>query len=554
MALLKLQTLKPVRVIIILLLTTLPYIVQSQSNSAQDPANANALTTIFYFDSNSDCNGPIRQLYGFEGTIRGFDITSTRLGPKSCTIRLQSTGQFVGTVLEIEVKAMTIRDRTTLVSIYDGDGSQISLISYDYNTDNQNKKLILTSGDTATFIMIRDNVNSFNFDIEIKINPRRGSIDPGYENNYGSGYFFDKFSQPTIVGMIGGFYSLIVVICTAIIIKFCCKYHKLDKKWETQQLSTIKPGAVFESKSQPSNAWSVEMKQSQGPGSQFSVGVINPHSRKTGVHNDDGDSVLYNGDALQKKRLMTLERDKSRPSHASNNTSFTDPEDDSDHFVEKIITPRVKSRNKQLPSYDHALSSQTSDHSSDEGSEVSTSESSIRKRPLSSEEERSEKSTATCTQSETESDRSGHRARTHKHKGKPQKSRKIYSNKNDSIPSTSNNSHQQLPQHQMQQVSYGAYPPGQFVPVMVGPNQFQQVAMVPSAQPVNYPEQAAAPPKSQVHPTEPPVYSYLVRRGYTPLDARSSSAVITSSTQRPGGGHLQDPELRLESGVEYMRR
>uniref|UniRef100_A0A0B6ZGT5 CUB domain-containing protein n=1 Tax=Arion vulgaris TaxID=1028688 RepID=A0A0B6ZGT5_9EUPU len=501
MALLKLQTLKPVRVIIILLLTTLPYIVQSQSNSAQDPANANALTTIFYFDSNSDCNGPIRQLYGFEGTIRGFDITSTRLGPKSCTIRLQSTGQFVGTVLEIEVKAMTIRDRTTLVSIYDGDGSQISLISYDYNTDNQNKKLILTSGDTATFIMIRDNVNSFNFDIEIKINPRRGSIDPGYENNYGSGYFFDKFSQPTIVGMIGGFYSLIVVICTAIIIKFCCKYHKLDKKWETQQLSTIKPG-----------------------------------------------------DALQKKRLMTLERDKSRPSHASNNTSFTDPEDDSDHFVEKIITPRVKSRNKQLPSYDHALSSQTSDHSSDEGSEVSTSESSIRKRPLSSEEERSEKSTATCTQSETESDRSGHRARTHKHKGKPQKSRKIYSNKNDSIPSTSNNSHQQLPQHQMQQVSYGAYPPGQFVPVMVGPNQFQQVAMVPSAQPVNYPEQAAAPPKSQVHPTEPPVYSYLVRRGYTPLDARSSSAVITSSTQRPGGGHLQDPELRLESGVEYMRR
>ncbi|BFZ10814.1 hypothetical protein BsWGS_13851 [Bradybaena similaris] len=564
--------------LILALLTAIVHVTHGQSNVGQDPESINALNTIYYFDSNSDCNGPKKQLNGFQGTIRGNDITSTRLGPQSCIIKVQSASQFDGTILDIELKAMNILDCSTVVSIYDGDGTNLILMSFDCHSYlNMYKRRFQTTGDTATFQMKRENLNSFNFDIEIKIDPIRGGTNPGYENNFGSGYFFDKFPQSTIVGMIGGFYGLILAICIIIIIQFGCKYMKLNKKWEIQQLATIKKGAAFDSKSQASNVWSVEMKQSRGPASQYSNYRTDPYMDKPKKPIDDGDKNVYNNvDTLQTQRLVGVEKEKPKSQYVSSNASFSEPEDDSDHFVEKVITPRVKTNKrwqpKRPPSYSEAVSDHASNASSDEESQVSGSESTIRKRPLSSDESRSEKSGSSYTQSETGSEAASSRssnnssraeaARAQREKRKLHKSKIPNSDSHDGRIHRPHREHQQATQPQsmpaaqyhMQQVPYGVYPSGQFVPVMVGPNQFQQVAIPPNFPPPSYSDEQAAAQGSQVHLTDPPVYSYLVQRGYKPLDARSGAATSVAGSHRAGRGRSEDPELRLDSGVEYMRR
>ncbi|BFZ10813.1 hypothetical protein BsWGS_13852 [Bradybaena similaris] len=520
----RMMMMKRKTMLILALLTAIVHVTHGQSNVGQDPESINALNTIYYFDSNSDCNGPKKQLNGFQGTIRGNDITSTRLGPQSCIIKVQSASQFDGTILDIELKAMNILDCSTVVSIYDGDGTNLILMSFDCHSYlNMYKRRFQTTGDTATFQMKRENLNSFNFDIEIKIDPIRGGTNPGYENNFGSGYFFDKFPQSTIVGMIGGFYGLILAICIIIIIQFGCKYMKLNKKWEIQQLATIKKV-----------------------------------------------------DTLQTQRLVGVEKEKPKSQYVSSNASFSEPEDDSDHFVEKVITPRVKTNKrwqpKRPPSYSEAVSDHASNASSDEESQVSGSESTIRKRPLSSDESRSEKSGSSYTQSETGSEAASSRssnnssraeaARAQREKRKLHKSKIPNSDSHDGRIHRPHREHQQATQPQsmpaaqyhMQQVPYGVYPSGQFVPVMVGPNQFQQVAIPPNFPPPSYSDEQAAAQGSQVHLTDPPVYSYLVQRGYKPLDARSGAATSVAGSHRAGRGRSEDPELRLDSGVEYMRR
>ncbi|XP_059139739.1 uncharacterized protein LOC131927886 isoform X1 [Physella acuta] len=238
------------RVAVGLVFLLLAQLVVGQNNPAltnNDPINSNINANTFYFDSNSDCNGPIRELYGLEATIRGNDLSSQRLGPATCTIVLRSTSQFEGTVLDIEVKAMNILDCTTQVAIYDGDGAQILLMSHDCrSSQNQFQKRFLTSGNTATFIMTRPNVNSYNFDIEIKIYPVRAGSDTNYENGYGSSnpFAFYKFPHEGIVGMIGGFYAAIIGICIIVIIYKNRSFQGLNKEWETHQLATLKTEEV----------------------------------------------------------------------------------------------------------------------------------------------------------------------------------------------------------------------------------------------------------------------------------------------------------------------
>ncbi|CAG5126150.1 unnamed protein product [Candidula unifasciata] len=559
----------------IVLLTAVVRVTLGQLNTAQDGANANAANTIYYLDSNSDCNGPTRELFGFEATIRGNDISTTRLGPKSCVIRLRSSGQFQGMVLDIEVKAMNIQDCSTVVTIFDGDENSLQLMSFDCKSNFlMYKKRFQTTGDTATFQMKRENLNSYNFDIEIKVSPIRGGTKPGYENNFGYGYFFDKFPQQTIVAMIGGFYGLILAICVAIFIQCCCKYQKLNKQWEVQQLATIKKGAAFDTRSQASNVWSVEMKPSKGPGSQYSDYKTDPPLGKTMKRIDDGNAHVYNNvDTLQTQRLMGAEKEKPKSQYVSSNASFTEPEEDSDHFVEKVITPRVKTnrswQRKRPPSYAEAVSDHISDPSSEEESEVSGSDSTVKKRPPSSSESRSERSGSSYTQSETESEavssRSSHASRDQGARAQ-RENRRPHHHHHGRISEDHRHRHQPelkraaqpqpvpAAQLHMQQVPYGAYPSGQFVPVMVGPNQFQQMAMAPNFPPPGYSDEQAAVQGSHIQPTDPPVYSYLVQRGYRPLDARSGSAPSMAGSHRAGGGQLEDSDLRLDSGVEYMKR
>ncbi|XP_059179446.1 uncharacterized protein LOC131958432 isoform X1 [Physella acuta] len=569
------------RVAVGLVFLLLAQLVVGQNNPAltnNDPINSNINANTFYFDSNSDCNGPIRELYGLEATIRGNDLSSQRLGPATCTIVLRSTSQFEGTVLDIEVKAMNILDCTTQVAIYDGDGAQILLMSYDCrSSQNQNQKRFLTSGNTATFIMTRQNVNSYNFDIEIKINPVRAGSDPNYENGYGSSnpFAFYKFPQEGIVGMIGGFYAAIIGICIIVIIYKNRSFQGLNKEWETHQLATLKTGISFDAKSQmtqQSQISTLNGPYNRGPASQYSRGTTQTQPRKPPPPSEDGDSaVYYNDDTFQKRRLMKEENEKSRP-------RYNQPvEDAPDNFKERVIVSRVKGRSKQPPSYNDALSDSASERSSDEESEATSSNSTVRKRPPSSSEderserssrrsrstERSSRSSRSPTPSETESEEVSEsdgdsRYSNRRHKARKPKPKKPQAKAGPSRKPPQQQQQQPYPRQpvpQMQPMPYGAYPPGQFVPMMAGPPHVQPVPMVPGYPPPRYPvnQRDMAPRGPQVQPTDIPVYSYLVQRGYKPIDLNNSQGSVPES-QGSGGGRLEEPDLRLDSGVEYMRR
>ena len=284
-------------------------------------------------------------------------------------------------------------------------------------------------------------------------------------------------------------------------------------------------------------------------------------------------------------RRLTTERDGVRPRYATTNFSYADrEEDDPDHFEEKVITPRSRpinrrreTRSSRPPSYAEAVSDDASQQSSEE---EYSSDASIGKKSLSSEEARSRSSRSTGsetpTQSESENSDSesssrrrryrrdrerGARARRLPPAVKTPKSRGKTRRDSSNASETESNStrfsrqHQQQPLHQqpapvpMGHMPYGA--PGQFVPVMAAPFQ-----MMPSYPPPQYPPEterqtaSRPPPPLQVHPTEPPVYSYLVQRGYTPLDQLSAASHPSSQ-----GSHRQEePDTRLSSGVDYMRR
>lgn len=106
----------------------------------------------------------------------------------------------------------------------------------------------------------------------------------------------------------------------------------------------------------------------------------------------------------------------------------------------------------------------------------------------------------------------------------------------------------------------GGYPmvPGQFMPVMTAPQQqqFRPVAVGPGYPPPNYPG-GVRPLQSNIKPTDPPVYSYLVQRGYRPLDEPQSAASSLNTSQHSDSRLLQTDESEtnnLHSGVEYMKR
>uniref|UniRef100_A0A2C9KKE3 CUB domain-containing protein n=1 Tax=Biomphalaria glabrata TaxID=6526 RepID=A0A2C9KKE3_BIOGL len=563
---------------LLVMLLMFHHIVETQINPADDPNNVNAASNLFFFDRKSDCNGPIRNLYGLQGTIRGSDLASQLLGPKECMIRLKSEGQFDGIVLDIEVKAMNILDCLTTVTIYDGDGKQNILMSYDCRSgESLNKRRFYSSGNTATFVMNRENVNSYSFDIEIIVLPVRASQDPNYENNYGkeNPYAFDKFPQEYIVGMLSGFYLFVVVVCLVVIFRTCFQFRVLNKKWETQQLATLKASSAYDVRSQmtsPSQMTSIDQIKSHGPSSQYSRGTTQPTARKAPPSEDGDSGVYYNDDINQKRRLVNEQRVNAKPT----NSVYSEPEEAPESFREKIIIPtKHKGKNRrQPPSYDEAVS----DQSSDEGSQASSNSSLPRKRPPSSDEERSVKSkssewsksttrtrsTRTASSSETESEESHSEASSSGHQARAQrkKPKKQSEPKRSQQPPPQKQTRQHMPLPQMQQPPrmqqpfvrpppmYSAYPPGQYVPIMSGP-QFQPV---PGAYPPpRYPVQPQPSRGLQVEPTDAPVYSYLVQRGYKPIDPASISQ-NSSDSHRSGGRRLEESDLRLDSGVEYMKR
>jgi len=548
------------------------------NNNNNDPTNQQASSNTYYFDRNSDCNKGTRNIYGTEATIYGHGTGTAQTGPESCTIKIKSEQQFSGTILQIEVRSMSIRDCDTYVSVYDGDGAQLLLNNYDCKSGNQvNRRTMKTSGNTATFVMTRRDTDQFNYNVQIIINPIRGGLVPGEENSWGDDFYFDKFEQKSIVGMIGGLYLVILIACSFCIGQKWRSYKGLTKSWETHQLAAMKTNAGFEGQSQttgPTHAWSTA--HSRPPPSQYSRTHTDAYSRKHGLESEDGESGVFRYDDDFQKRQLMNERSRGRsgpPTYASKNDSYMEPEDAEDTFTEKVITPRVHTRRnrgkngRRPPSYEDATHSESEEESEEEESE---SEESTRKTRLSSEESDATSDCESDSESEEESDDNSRRGRgarggrwKPKHdkrkKSKKASSRDSHDSRDsrdtrDSRSTAASRRHPP-PGHPgpPPPMAYPAYPPGQFVPVMAGPPQFQPVQMMPAYPPQPYQGAPAQGPPTgpPIQPTDPPVYSYLVRRGYTPLDAQSQGSGLS---QRSGAGRVEEPETRLSSGVEYMRR
>ena len=276
------------------------------------------------------------------------------------------------------------------------------------------------------------------------------------------------------------------------------------------------------------------------------------------------------------------------PTYASRNASYIEPEEAEDNFKEKIITPRVHRRKKRHsgrpPSYDDAMSDPPSEVSSseEEESEESSDESVKKRRPSSDEESDSNKSDTESEEETEEEDsdadsrhgaaRGGRRRRTgrsnnhHKPKSSKPSSRDSRDSRDtrDGVgrPYRRNGNATSAHPAPMPYPSYPAvppgYPPGQFVPVMTGPPpQYQPVPIIsPMVPPQQISEDThphlSEPRQPNVQPTDPPVYSYLVRRGYNPIDATSNGSGSVAGSQMSRS--REEPDQRLSTGVEYMRR
>ena len=82
-----------------------------------------------YLDSNADCNGPVREIYGQTVRVIGHGAVQEQQGPQSCSLTLKSTANFDHTNIRLSIVAATIRDCDVRLTIYDGDVGQGTLVS-----------------------------------------------------------------------------------------------------------------------------------------------------------------------------------------------------------------------------------------------------------------------------------------------------------------------------------------------------------------------------------------------------------------------------------------
>lgn len=78
------------------------------------------LVITVFLDSNADCNGPVRELYGQTARVIGHGAVQVQQGPRSCTLTLRSSSNYDKTNLYLEIVAATIRDPDVRLTIYDG--------------------------------------------------------------------------------------------------------------------------------------------------------------------------------------------------------------------------------------------------------------------------------------------------------------------------------------------------------------------------------------------------------------------------------------------------
>lgn len=557
---------------LLLLLALVTPVGRGQSN------NKDIVAESFLLDSNRDCNGPVRQINKQTVTVKGHGAIQEQQAPTSCTLTLRAISNFDHTQLILQVSAANIIDCDVKLVIYDGDPGQGTLRGYDCRTPQKpNERDFITTGDVVSFVLTRKNVFSSQYDIEILVKPLDGGSRPDNEGDLGDswGFFREKLENDIAIGIVGAAFLLVIIIAVIVVIFCYRRYLGKNKPWEQHQLSVFRPAhSIYETKSKmsdtSSDVWTSNVSRGGGR-MEPPRRRIEPNGRMARPSEDE-DSVFDDAsDIAPKKYLMEQDRRHERRRErerernrgrggrdfGSQNSSYVLADDDhpQDTYVERIIEPRVRpGRLHKPPSYDEAMN-ESETEKSDIDEDDSEDDDDVGKKGSS--EEESEEASSEPEEEEEEDDEEEEEdggavapKPAPRPRGNPPPPPGAVPLQPGMQP------HPAYPGYPP--MGYmGGYPmaPGQFVPVMAAPptQAFPQppnAAMGPGHPPPRYPGQR---PAGNVRPTDPPIYSYLVQRGYTPLD-RDGDGNALNDTSHSQTSQDETDRRALASGVEYMRR
>ncbi|XP_050412951.2 uncharacterized protein LOC126827537 [Patella vulgata] len=547
------------------------------------PLEQNVNNLQFYLDSSADCNGPIRNVYSSRTTIKGQGSTQSGPGPTTCTIALQTERPYEVSRFKIEIGALKIQDCGVYFSIYDGEKTQSTLDSFDCNKGAElSMNYLVTTGDKVTFLLQRQDIRNTAYDIDIVVTPITAGQDPGYENNNGADFGYNyhrKFPTEAIVGIVGGLF-LIIAIAIIIISIFCYRKQKgLSRRWEQQPLSHLKTNSAYEPStrmsksdlSDTSSVWASEV--SKNPGYRY---PSRSRYRANSEYSDDEHSLppkRSHSKALSSRSGRTDRSRETQPPgyYTATRNSYVGADDDhpQDTYVEREVPVRSHHRPKKVPVKTSSVGLDPVDLEVEDGEEIDESE--VEDEVQEEVEEEEEEEAAEEEEPEADNVESNHAQQS----AHPQPAPRGHGSQ--SVPLPDSGHIQTLPPHmtpidprlypqmmqdpRMMPQQYQPYhPQQQFMPVQGVPYQ-----VPPGYPPPHYPGQGHIPGQHQpepvhvpsVKPTDPPIYSYLVQRGYTPLDGRHSPASMSSAASHNSGKRLlkEDSDSgNLESGVEFMRR
>ncbi|XP_067684672.1 uncharacterized protein [Haliotis asinina] len=563
--------------VLLILLVTQVGMVRPQGSGPEATQNFK-----FFMDSTKDCNGPVYNVFDKQAVIKGQSSSPIQSSLLSCTIRLNTENNFEKTTFRVTVNAMKIDDCDVTLAIYDGEPGQPLIDSYDCNK-GKGRTEMFTTGKKVSIVLTRRDERNTRYDIELIIKPLVAGQDPGYENDFGEDYgYYNRLVPNMVIYIIVAVLFFIIIVIIIIVAIVCHRKHKgLNKPAERYNISYINTGSVRGPASTNTRNWVSTSRTS----------LQRDQNRKHRHHSDD-DSVFNEDSMPRKKRYEADQSFDTYQSRGRNNRpdrlrqdKYRNPSYEDEHPPERIIQreiiPRVKSKPQRYePEEEEEAESIGVGPDEEEEDQVEEQETEDEEEASEEEEEDEEDEEEEEEDGDDQEDaaepsqpqpdnlpehpppRLGHPSMS----GIPQPMARHPHDQPHSFPGDPRhmpvNPQQMAGPYGPRFMMYPGQPGPQFMPMAPGPGHFQPIQGHPNMPPPTYPGDARPQPKKpyEVKPSDPPIYSYLVQRGYQPVDGRDSPVSVSTNASACSDTHLIQPEdsdmsaHNLASGVEFMRR
>ncbi|XP_046369554.2 uncharacterized protein LOC124144267 [Haliotis rufescens] len=533
----------------------------------------------FYMDTTRDCNGPVYNVFDKQAVLRGQSSASIQQSPLTCTIKLNTENNFEKTTFRVTVNAMNIDDCDVTFAIYDGEPGQPLIDSYDCNKGKTRTEMF-TTGNRVSFVLTRRDERNTRYDIEVIAKPLVAGQDPGYENGFGDDYgYYNRLVPNMVIYIIVGVLFFIIIVVIIIVGIVCHRRHKgLNKPAERYNISYINTGTSRGPASTNTRNWVSTSRTS----------LQRDRNQKHRHHSDD-DSV-FDGSVDSMPSKKRYDADKSfdtyqsqgrnyRPDrHDVKQDRYRNPSYDDEHppsrFIQREITPRAKSKPQKYEPEEEEDEVESVGVGPDEEEEEEVEEEETEEEEEDEEEEEEEddddqedagepSQPQPLNLPEHPPPRLGHPSMS----GIPQPIPRHPHDQPHSYPADPRhmpvNPQQMAGPYGPRFVMYPGQPGPQFMPMAPGPGQFQPIQGHPNMPPPRYPGDGGQqqPQKPfEVKPSDPPIYSYLVQRGYHPVDGRDSPVSVSTNASGHSDTRLIQPDdsdmssHNLAAGVEFMRR